>query len=51
MENGRSELLGEVSCIWKVDLKWFVTGDIETRCLSFLVRESKCIPWGGVDGV
>ena len=38
-------------CIWKVILEWFIAGDIETRYLSFLVRESKCMPQGGTEGV
>ena len=32
-------------------MEWFVTGDIETRYLSFLARESECIPWGGMEGM
>ena len=32
-------------------LEWFIAGAIETQYLSFLVRESKCMPWGGMVGV
>ena len=39
------------SCIWKVILEWFVAGEIETRYLSFLAKESKCMPQGGMEGV
>ena len=28
-----------------------ITGVIETQYLSFLVRESKCMPQGGIEGV
>ena len=39
------------SCIWKVILEWFVAGEIETRYLLFLVKESEGIPKGGMEGV
>ena len=38
-------------CIWKVILEWFVAGEIETRYLSFLARESKRMSQGGMEGV
>ena len=31
--------------------EWFVTVEIETRYLSFLAKESECIPQGGMEGV
>ena len=36
-------------CIWNVVLEWFVMGEIETRNLSFLEKESKCISQGGME--
>ena len=39
------------SCIWKLILEWFVAGEIETRYPSFLAKESKCMPQGGMEGV
>ena len=39
------------SCIWKVILEWFVAGEIETMYLSFLVKETEWMPWGGMEGV
>ena len=38
-------------CIWKVILEWFVAGEIETKYLSFLVRETKCMSQDGMEGV
>ena len=35
-------------CIWKVILEQLITGVIEIRYKSFLTRESKCIPQGGM---
>ena len=37
--------------VYENGFRVLVTGDIETRYLSFLVRESKCIPQGGMEGV
>ena len=38
-------------CIWKVGLECLIIGVIQTRYLSFLARESKCMPWDGIGGV
>ena len=38
-------------CVWKMVLEWLITGALEIRYLSFLVRESKCIPQSGMEGV
>ena len=38
-------------CVWEVILEWFVGGDIETRYLSFLKKENKCMPQGRMEGV
>ena len=38
-------------CMRKVILEWFVAGEIDTRYLSFLAKESKCMPWSWMEGV
>ena len=35
-------------CVWKVVFKWLIIGVIETRYMSFLVKERKSIPKGGM---
>ena len=38
-------------CVWEVLLKWLISRVIEIRYLSFLVRESKCMPYDGIEHV
>ena len=49
MENGVSELLGQVCFCMENGFGVFFYRNIRDRYLSFLARESECIPLGGME--